>query len=295
MNNLFKYLLYLFLSFSCTSQAQKNDDLIFFESRLQTLTNKILTENSDSLKYEANKFLIEDIEEVILMKGSFDYPFENLDNMSILTSPDEKFRIYNWVVPKEDGSFEYFAYLQLYKKRKKGLYFFKLSDISSMVNDEQYKIFTNGDWFGALYSEIIHNEFESKDIYTLVGWDGNNNTSTKRIVEILQLDENKKPVFGAPIIKMNDGTRYRMILEYSNNVSTTMAYDPNNKHIVYDHLEPIEGAEKDSYEFYIPNLSYDGLTFKNGKWRMIEDVPVFNNKKQDGKQAKNIERGLTEE
>ena len=66
----------------------------------------------------------------------------------------------------------------------------------------------------------------------------------KRIVEILHLDENKKPVFSAPIIKMNDGTRYRMILEYSNNVSTTIAYDPNNKHIVYDHLEPIEGAEK---------------------------------------------------
>ena len=32
---------------------------------------------------------------------------------------------------------------------------------------------------GTLYSEIIHNEFESKDIYTLIGWDGNNNTSTK--------------------------------------------------------------------------------------------------------------------
>ena len=54
------------------------------------------------------------------MKGSFDYPFENLNNMSILTSPD-KFRIYNWVVPKEDGSFEYFAYLQLYKKEKRTL------------------------------------------------------------------------------------------------------------------------------------------------------------------------------
>ena len=29
VNNLIKHLLYLFLSFSCTSQAQKNDDLIF--------------------------------------------------------------------------------------------------------------------------------------------------------------------------------------------------------------------------------------------------------------------------
>ena len=27
---------------------------------------------------------------------------------------------------------------------------------------------------------------------------------------------------------------------------------------------------------------------------MVEDVPVFNDKKQDGKQAKNIQRGLSE-
>ena len=48
---------------------------------------------------------------------------------------------------------------------------------------------------------------------------------------------------------MNDGTRYRMILEYSNNVSTTMAYNPSNKHIVYDHLEPMEGAKKTYMNF----------------------------------------------
>ena len=274
------------------SNAQKNDDLIFFESRVQTLTNKILTENSDSLRNEANKLLIEDMEEILLMKGSFDYPFDNIENMSILLSPDDKFKIYNWVVPLEDGSFKYFAYLQMYKKRKKRLYFYKLSDISSNVNDEQYKVFKNGEWFGALYSEIIHTKFESNDFYTLIGWDGNNNSSTKRIVEILYFEENVEPVFGAPIIKMNDGTRYRMTLEYSNNVSTTMVYNVKNEYIVYDHLEPMEGAEKGLFEFYIPSLSYDGLTFKNGKWRMVENVPAFNDKNQDGKQTKNIERGI---
>ena len=91
---------------------------------------------------------------------------------------------------------------------------------------------------------------------------------------------------------MNDGTRCRMTLEYSNNVSTTMVYNVKNEYIVYDHLEPMEGAEKGLFEFYIPSLSYDGLTFKNGKWRMVENVPAFNDKKQDGKQTKNIERGI---
>ena len=292
MNKKLKYLLFVFFSLTFTSQAQNESDFIFFESRLQTLANKILTASSDSLKKEANKLLTEDIEEILLLKGSFHYPFENINNLSVLSAPDRKFKLFNWVVPGEDGSFEYYAYLQFYKKRKKELYFFKLSDISSFVEDEEYKVFTDGDWFGALYSDIVHTRFEKKDYYTLLGWDGNNRSTTKRIVDILHFDENEEPIFGAPVIKMNDGTRYRMVLEYSKKTSTNMGYNKDNDYIIFDHLEPLEGAEKGMFEFYVPSLSYDGLTFKNGKWRLVEEVPAFNDKSQDRKQAKNIQRGL---
>jgi len=251
-----------------TSRAQNDSDFIFFESRLQTLANKILTAGSDSLKEEANKLLTEDIEEILLLKGSFHYPFENIDNLSVLSAPDKKFKLFNWVVPKEDGSFEYYAYLQFYKKRKKELYFFKLSDISSFVEDEEYKVFTNGDWFGALYSDIVHNRFEKKDYYTLLGWDGNNRSTTKRIIDILHFDENEEPVFGAPIIKMNDGTHYRMVLEYSKKTSTNMGYNEDNDYIIFDHLEPLEGAEKACMNFTFRALATTDLPLKmeNGAW-----------------------------
>lgn len=292
MNNPFHY--FLFVLFFCinVSYAQTEEDFIFFESRLQTLANKILTANSDSLKDEANKLLIEDVEEVLLLRGSFHYPFENVDKLSILSSPDKKFKLFNWVVPKENNKFEYYAYLQFYNKRKKELHYFKLTDISSFVDDEQYKVFTDGDWYGALYSEIVHTKFEKKDYYTILGWDGNNSSSTKRIVDILHFDENEEPIIGAPIFKMNDGTRYRMVLEYSKKTSATLSYNEEEDYIIFDHLEPLEGAQKGMYEFYVPSLSYDGLTFKNGKWRLVEDIPAFNHKSQDGKQAKNIQRGL---
>lgn len=292
MNNKLIYLFFIISFWTYTLQAQSESDFVFFESRLQTLANKILTARNDSLKDEANKLLIEDIEEVLLLRGSFNYTFDNLDKLSVLTSPDKKFKIFNWVVPKENGNFEYYAYLQFYKKRKKELYFIKLNDISSFIEDEQYKMFTEGDWFGALYSNIVHTKFEKQNYYTFLGWDGNNSSTTKRIIDILYFDENEEPIFGAPIIKMNDGTRHRMVLEYSKNTSTNMDYDKNKEYIIFDHLEPLEGAQKGMYEFYVPSLSYDGLTFKNGKWRFVEDIPAMNNKSQDGKQAKNIQRGL---
>ena len=64
--------------------AAQNTDFLFFESRLQTLASKILSAETDSLKDEVNKLLIEDIEEVLLMKGSFQYKFESVDILSIL-------------------------------------------------------------------------------------------------------------------------------------------------------------------------------------------------------------------
>ena len=294
MNKYFRTPLLFFFLIQINCIAQTESDFIFFESRLQTIANKILTVNSDSLREEANKLLIEDIEEVLLLKGSFQYPFENVDKLSILSSPDKKFKLFNWVVPKEDGTFEYYAYLQFFTKRKKELYFIQLNDISSYIDDEQYKTFTEGDWFGALYSEIVHTKFQKKDFYTLIGWDGNNKYTTKRIVEILHFDESNTPIFGAPIIKMNDGTHSRMVLEYSKKTSTNINYDKERDYIIFDHLEPLEGAQKGMFEYYIPSLSYDGLTFKNGKWRLVEDIPVANDKSLDGKQAKNIQRGLQE-
>ena len=292
MNRRFKYLLFVVLSISLTSQAQNGNDFIFFEARLQTLANKVLTATTDSLKEEANRLLVEDLEEVLLIKGSFHYSFENIENLSIIDAPDKSFKIFNWVMPKENGSFEYFAYLQFYNKRSKNLHFIKLYDASHDMENEQFKILEGGDWYGALYSEVLHNSFNKKDYYTLVGWDGNNEFTTKRIIDILHFNEELQPIFGAPILKMNDGTRSRMVMEYSKKTSTNMAYNEDSEYIVFDQLEPIDGAEKGMYEFYVPNLSYDGLTFKNGKWRLVENIPAYNDKKRNRKQLKNIERGL---
>jgi hypothetical protein len=288
------YIAIILITMSCNLFAQDNSDFLFFESRLQTLANKILTTSNDSLKEEANKLLIEDVEELLLMRGSFHYSFENVDKLSIITSPDNKFKLFNWVVPKSNNTFEYYAYLQFYTKRKKEQFYFKLIDISAFVEDEQTKVFTQGDWFGALYSDIVHTKFDKKNFYTFIGWDGNNGSTTKRIIDILTFDENEEPIFGSPIFKMNDGTRTRMVLEYSKKVSTNMSYNEDEEYIVFDHLEPLEGGIRGMYEFYVPSLSYDGLTFKNGKWRLVEDIAIFNSKSQDGRQAKNIERGLQE-
>ena len=291
MNKNLKLLALVLLSSIISLQAQNAEDFAFFELRLQNLSNEILNAETDSLKNEANKLLMEDVEELLTMEGSFEYVFE-IDQLSILMSPNKKFNFYNWVVPFEDGTFEYYGYIQMKERRKKKLFFIKLSDQSAQTANEQYKTFSEGNWFGALYTDIVMTKYQKKNYYTLLGWDGNNNKSSKRIVEILYFNENTQPIFGAPILKMNDGTRNRMILEYSQQASISIKYDHEKEYIIFDHLEPLDGVEYGMYEFYVPSLSYDGLTFKNGKWRLVENLPVYNSKEQDGKQEKIIEQGL---
>ena len=69
MNKKIIHLLTLLLYLSAIAQAQ--NDFIFFESRIQTLANKILTSDTDSLKFETNHLLIENLEEILLLKEAF--------------------------------------------------------------------------------------------------------------------------------------------------------------------------------------------------------------------------------
>jgi len=286
------YICLFLIHFANDIHAQNKEEFAFFESRLVTLANKILSEESDSLKRVASRLLEEDLEELFLLKGSFNYDFESIEELSILKSSDKKIKLYNWVIPLKDGTFEYCAYIQFSKKRAKDTPFIKLYDISHLVENESSEQFYKGEWYGALYSELLHHKFNKKNYYTLIGWDGNNSLTTKRLVDILHFNDERDVVWGAPIIKMNDGTHHRMVIEYSKKTSAQMVYNPDLDYIVFDHLHPMEGAELGMYEYYITSLNFNGLTFKNGKWRFVENIPAYNDKSQDGIRIKNIQRGL---
>ena len=94
MNKNLKLLVLILITSIISLQAQDTDDFAFFELRLQNLSNEILNAETDSLKNEANKLLMEDVEELLTMKGSFEYIFE-IDQLSILKSPNKKFNFYN--------------------------------------------------------------------------------------------------------------------------------------------------------------------------------------------------------
>ena len=81
------------------------------------------------------------------------------------------------------------------------------------------------------------------------------------------------PVFDGDKERPN---KQRIIFEYSKQVSMMLNYLPDDSRIVFDHLSPPDPNLKGKFDFYGPDMSYDGFRLVNGRWRLTEDLELKN-------------------
>jgi len=130
-------------------------------------------------------------------------------------------------------------------------------------------------WYGALYYKIIYDKKLSKNYYTLLGWDGNNNLTNKKIIDVIDVGNNGTIKLGAPIFKNKGKTKKRVLFEYSENVVMSLKYHPKEKKIVFDFLVPASSSLEGIYEYYGPSLNrFDAYFFNENKWNYQEDVDI---------------------
>ena len=63
-----------------------------------------------------------------------------------------------------------------------------------------------------MYYEIIPIKVNNKIYYTLLGWDGNDINTTKKIIDVLKFTPDSPPTFGANIFNQEEK---RIITEYN--------------------------------------------------------------------------------
>ncbi|MGZ4035119.1 MAG: hypothetical protein ACXVP4_09675 [Bacteroidia bacterium] len=254
------------------------------------------TKNKDADKEKYNKQLLQEFEAILKENNSFEnYKFDSLHNdLGILTSADNKFRIINWDVPKDDGTFEYYGFIQekYTNTIKKGLFkkehidsvqLYSLTDKSAEIKNPENAVTDNKKWFGALYNKIVIKKTKAKTYYTLLAWDGNDKFSRKKIIEVLTFDANGTPRFGADIFSMQKKYPKRVIFEYSANCNISLRYSAKKDSIVFDHLAPTSPQLEGQAQYYCSDGSYDGFGFKKGKWNYGEDVNATNEKDEKDK------------
>lgn len=149
---------------------------------------------------------------------------------------------------------------------------FKRSTPLRPTLDEKSR-YTAKEWPGAVYYDVLLQHQGNRPVYTLLGWDGADNTRTRKVIETLSISGSKLK-FGVPIISAGRGSTKRYILEYSDQVSATLQWREDLDMIVMDHLSPPSPDLEGQTAFYGPDMSYDGFVWKKNHWVLEEDVDV---------------------
>ena len=272
------FLLLIVVPFSAKSQdntyGHEKTTMDLWEDELGMMGQVVLNGRTDSLKRIQNEYMRAGFREMLKQKESFRYPFDRLMTVSKLMAPDEKFRIYTWTLPLENGQHEFYGFIQIPEEDEFRVV--ELTDVYQTLENPNFSLGSADQWYGALYYELRKESYKGTDYYTLLGWNGKGRFSNQKIFEILYFDIADRPRFGKPIIHVDAQPRTRFILEYAEDAGMSLRWERGLKMYVFDHLVPRDGAQPGMYAFYVPDFSYDALKFEKGNFWLQENVEAKN-------------------
>jgi hypothetical protein len=235
---------------------------------LKVLGKNILGGKADSMRMASNEKFLSLMQETLGNPGSFEASFDSVTNVSVLSSPDNLLKVYTWTLPKVDMSaYRFFGFVQYYDAHKKKLNVARLEDASAMIETPQSEKVKPENWFGAVYYNIIESKKAGKKYYTLLGWKGNNRTTTKKLIDVVYLKKDSL-MFGYPLFKSEKGYVNRLVFEYAAEAVMSLRYEPSRKMIVFDHLSDTGNNTAG------PDGKYDAYKLVKGRWEFIKDVDV---------------------
>ncbi|WP_423149613.1 hypothetical protein [Rubrolithibacter danxiaensis] len=277
------YIIFFLTCISHSIFAQHSDPAKFkhqlqvYEDSLRRISYQVINNENEPERYNNNYKFIKTLISALKVPNSFNYDFDSLKTVSILTSSDMRFRIFTWHVLNNDGSYRYYGTIQMNYPDGK-LKMFPLVDYTSTIKDPADTVTSNENWYGAQYYKIIPVTYNVKTpYYILLGWKGNSPKTTKKVIEALYFKDDKA-VFGMPVFDAGKEKKdnKRVIFEYSRQVSMLLNYLPKEGMIVFDHLAPPDPKMKEKFDMYGPDMSYDGLKLVNGRWKLEEDLRLKN-------------------
>lgn len=255
-----------------TNESSRIKQLNTYQDSLTNLGKKFVNHENDLERKNANYLFIKTLVSALKVPNSFLFKFDSVKSVSILNSPDNKFRIFSWPIMNNDGSYRFYGAIQLNTGGALKLY--PLEDYSPIFKNPQDSVTDNNKWYGAQYYKIIP-VYGTNPYYVLLGWKGNTVKSTKKVIEVLSF-KNDKVQLGSPIFTEKGKNRKRIIFEYTRQASMLLKYIPDQNLIVFDNLAPPDKKLKDKPETYGPDLTYNGYRLINGKWEYVDNLDMRN-------------------
>ncbi|MEC9209630.1 MAG: hypothetical protein VX762_04315 [Bacteroidota bacterium] len=288
-----KIYLILFTLISLNSFAQKGNNKLIaeYEDTLKVIAHTIMNAETEAEKHLANTAFITHLTEVLQYEKSFRFPFDSLISIARITPSDGSFRIFNWLLKKDNGSYEYYGIVHFYNKKRKRYELITLIDNSANIRNPQQADLDATNWYGGLIYDIFYIKKNRTKYYMLLAWDGNDGYSTKKIIDIMYFSGKNKIKFGLPIFKKSKNkSQKRVILQYDSRTSISVKYHEKKKQIIFDHLVASRKDLEGLHEYYIPEGTFNAYNYKNGKWWLEQDIDIRNDERV--KKYKKPKRGL---
>ena len=258
-----------------TFNLDNRPQLDTLQDSLVILSEETFASIDDTERLEKNTLFVKKLISALKINNSFNFGFDSLKRISILKSPDNTFRIITWFLPNNDGTYRYYGTIQM-GTQNGSLKLLPLTDNPNYVDGNA--LTSNKNWIGARYYEMIPVLVNGKQpYYILLGWKGNNQKTTKKVIEVLSFDKGE-PVFGKNIFETqkNAALKNRVLFEYNRQNTMTLKVDKNVNMIVFDHLAPYDPKMVGNFEYYGSDLSFDGYRLTWGKLALVEDVELKN-------------------
>lgn len=272
-NLIFTCFSFLFLGWSTPLLSQTFDisKIIRLRSEVQKttdLTQRII--KNDSLRNELISF--------IKSENSYNRKLEDIKYIGDLKSPDDAFRMITWNINLNDGTYKYFCFIQTKPDKSGQSSWYELQDHHKTTNRPEYKTLNTEKWYGCLYYEIIPFKNNKTTMYVLLGWEGNDKFSNKKVLESLYFNNKNEPNFGKSVFETDRMNKRRVIFEYSKDAYMMLRYNEKAKQIIFNRLEPMNPDLVGIYSYYMPTLTYDAYELHKGNWIIVQDINPRNEK-----------------
>lgn len=219
-------IIWLVATLLCTCLSAQDKTLMAnYQTEMLQLFDQVYSAPTDNQRYLASETAVKLLTQALAVENSIRWQWDFGNKVSVLTSPDKKFRIFTWPVVNDAGEYECFGLVQALNERTKEYDVYELHDRSDDIINRQEEILSPDRWYGAVYQELIVTTHENRTYYTLLGWNGVDNMTERKIIEPISFKSGgSHPQFGQNLFRKEPNLR-RVVLEYTNTAMVTLRYE----------------------------------------------------------------------
>lgn len=245
----------------------------FTEQTLKDLFDRLSITSDDSSRISINDSIDNFIGLYVRSDSVFKYKFRNIRYLGQILSEDGHVKIINWNLLLRNAKSRYYCYFINRTGNTNSVYRLIGSYREEPVRTDA--MYSDSDWYGALYYEVRPFKKENHLYWILLGVDYGNPSITRKIIDIVEFQPERRMTFGRKIFISNLDTTYRALVEYSSEAVVSLKFN-SDKAIIFDHLVPVSSEFRNNRDQYGPEYSYDGYVLDKGFWRFRENVDMRN-------------------